>query len=304
MKKLILAFITLALIAGSCFLKPLLTPEELKECLLQHPSWDEAICQYSPCMTPPYVLLGLDKMLEDVSSTLKAQGVDFWLEGGTLLGAYRFQAIMPFDDDVDIQVFDWEFEGNIDALVTNFSKQGYSLRKREELSGLWQVHLTEPKFLELINSLDSLSEEQKKEAKEQGHGPIWLDIFPMEKNGDTVKYVADWSSGEWPISQICDWNLSAGKCTFTKTLPIFDNNYPVPQDMEKFLEIAYGDSQVLTNIIVNSMHSSRCSDYKVYVEDLCEEPKWSDFFKEKLADVFGSSFKGFSQKLIETCSQD
>lgn len=43
-------------------------------------------------------------MLYKLVNILEKHGVTYWLEGGTLLGAYRHGAFIPWDDDIDISV--------------------------------------------------------------------------------------------------------------------------------------------------------------------------------------------------------
>ena len=46
----------------------------------------------------------LYKLMGDIHTLLKRKGVEYWVEGGTILGAYRHKGIIPWDDDVDITV--------------------------------------------------------------------------------------------------------------------------------------------------------------------------------------------------------
>ena len=46
----------------------------------------------------------LYKMLQDVTNILDECNISYWIDsdGGTMLGAVRHQAIIPWDDDVDL----------------------------------------------------------------------------------------------------------------------------------------------------------------------------------------------------------
>ncbi|XP_046999678.1 fukutin-related protein [Schistocerca americana] len=54
--------------------------------------------------TPPCCLAGLRRTAHHVFKRLEQDGVRYWLEGGTLLGAMRSGDILPWDYDVDIGV--------------------------------------------------------------------------------------------------------------------------------------------------------------------------------------------------------
>ena len=55
--------------------------------------------------TPPCCLKNLAAVTLYVIETLESQGVRYWLEGGSLLGAARTGQIIPWDYDVDIGVY-------------------------------------------------------------------------------------------------------------------------------------------------------------------------------------------------------
>jgi hypothetical protein len=54
--------------------------------------------------------------LREVVEILKAHGIPFWVDCGTLLGAYRYGGIIPWDWDLDIAVLQPEFENVRHAL--------------------------------------------------------------------------------------------------------------------------------------------------------------------------------------------
>ena len=64
------------------------------------------------------------KLLENVSKILSDDGVDYCLMFGTLLGKLRHNDIIPWDDDIDIIIFDVEkFES---LCIEKLEKTGYS----------------------------------------------------------------------------------------------------------------------------------------------------------------------------------
>ncbi|XP_042296444.1 fukutin-related protein isoform X2 [Sceloporus undulatus] len=55
--------------------------------------------------TPPCCLRALRETAKYVINILEMSGVRYWLEGGTLLGAARYQDIIPWDYDVDLGIY-------------------------------------------------------------------------------------------------------------------------------------------------------------------------------------------------------
>ena len=51
-----------------------------------------------------------------IDHVLTQASVDYWLDGGTLLGAYRNGSFIPWDDDADLAVFDVDLAGALDVL--------------------------------------------------------------------------------------------------------------------------------------------------------------------------------------------
>jgi len=55
--------------------------------------------------TPQHIKDQLCDMLKLVIDKFDNEGIEYWADGGTLLGAVRNQGIIPWDDDVDIGCF-------------------------------------------------------------------------------------------------------------------------------------------------------------------------------------------------------
>jgi lipopolysaccharide cholinephosphotransferase len=100
-------------------------------------------------------------------------GIDYWLDGGTLIGAVRHGGFIPWDDDLDIS-------------MTRDNYQRFIEVAREELpEGLFlQSNITDPGYdmpWIKIRDNNSLIEEYKVGKYHRG---LFVDIFPMDFYGE------------------------------------------------------------------------------------------------------------------------
>lgn len=69
-----------------------------------------------------YILINL---LREVKEVLDKHGVEFWLDGGTLLGAVRDGKIIPWEHDIDFTTWDTNLSRDVKRLVSEeFSHRG------------------------------------------------------------------------------------------------------------------------------------------------------------------------------------
>ena len=69
----------------------------------------------------PYVVEQLYQLMYIADKVLSDNNIDYWCEGGTLLGAIRHRGIIPWDDDGDFHVWDSD-RSNLEALRNVFAK--------------------------------------------------------------------------------------------------------------------------------------------------------------------------------------
>ncbi len=67
------------------------------------------------------------EMLTNITNLLDENHIDYWLEGGTLLGIIRENRLLPWDNDIDLSIKEEEF--NKVAEIIN--KSNYRIRYRE-----------------------------------------------------------------------------------------------------------------------------------------------------------------------------
>ena len=96
-------------------------------------------------------------LLQSVHAICEANNLQYWLDSGTLLGAYRHQGFIPWDDDVDICMRRQDYLKILPILKQVFQYSDFYIRERAESCKFYQIRI--------INKYDSR---------------IGLDIFPVD----------------------------------------------------------------------------------------------------------------------------
>ena len=68
----------------------------------------------------------LYEMLSKVTSLFELKNIEYWVDGGTLLGAVRHSGIIPWDDDLDISI-QYKNRNKIIKLEKELNKLGFGL---------------------------------------------------------------------------------------------------------------------------------------------------------------------------------
>lgn len=112
-----------------------------------------------------YVMLRILRIVVDV---FEENNIEYWLTGGTLLGAVRHKGFIPWDDDIDICISQSQYEEAIRVLNENLPKD------------LFIQTLETDKYYDLpwikIKDNNSYIKEYKPGKYHKG---IFIDIFPM-----------------------------------------------------------------------------------------------------------------------------
>ncbi len=123
------------------------------------------------------------KLLHEVDLFFQNKSIRYWLVDGTLLGAYRHKGMIPWDDDLDIGIF----EEDLEVLL---SAKDELLNSGLELSyygvpGIYKISPTNGKKIE------------------KGQGGYWpwkypfIDIFVYKKVNDRYVYVDEIFRTKW-----------------------------------------------------------------------------------------------------------
>lgn len=74
------------------------------------------------------VVIKLYQMMYDITRLLSKHNVEYWIDGGSMLGAVRHGGIIPWDDDLDIAIMDENIHKVItDKFKKDLKKRGYNI---------------------------------------------------------------------------------------------------------------------------------------------------------------------------------
>ena len=168
------------------------------------------------------------KNLEEAENLLKVAldifhtcEVQYWLEGGTLLGIYREARLLPWDNDLDISILSVE-TAKLPILIKSLNKKGLRVRTRtfeyDEMpyfkkGSFRMIKIRRKRFFGLLK------------------GKVCLDVFiKYEHNGNTY-----WKIGNKTKLVPSRYYHKLASIAFK------GNNYYIPKFTEDYLTYRYGD---------------------------------------------------------------
>ena len=110
-------------------------------------------------------------ILEEIHRICQKRHIDYWLDGGTLLGAVRHKGFIPWDDDIDIAMRQEDLERFIDVAPSEL-REGLFL----------QTPQSEPQcgqFVVKVRDKNSFYVEAADDFSADYHKGLYVDIFPM-----------------------------------------------------------------------------------------------------------------------------
>lgn len=112
------------------------------------------------------------EILKEIDKICKKHNIVYWLDGGTMLGCARHKGFIPWDDDLDIAVFEEDYEQLLRVLQQELSPQ-----YRVEWPGNNKNFAFN--FAKVVDSNSYVEQGEDTWTPRAGITGLWVDIFPM-----------------------------------------------------------------------------------------------------------------------------
>ncbi len=163
------------------------------------------------------------KALKEICKTLDKHGIPYWADAGTLLGAYRYGGVIPWDCDIDLAVLNVDHD-NVKNAMRTLDPEKYEIQD-------WSSYGNPKSFLKLF-------------VKETGsHIDLYHYVADPEKKTLTFNYT--WERTPFPESwKECD-AVMVRPHAYTDIFPLKNTHFDgmiirVPNNIVSFLHTLFG----------------------------------------------------------------
>jgi phosphorylcholine metabolism protein LicD len=172
-----------------------------------------------------YILSGKNgkialQLLNDVTDVLDKYDVKYWLDFGTLLGVVREDRILPWDDDIDLSIF----ESDIEVMKTKVMPEIKKLRYRGYIR-----YFTDNVQPLKNNDLRSFKIRNNRFFFLRGY--VKLDIFVLYNIDKKLYWVEHSEPHSLPEDLLTEFDM----------IKFNGKDYRIPKDYDKYLTYHYGD---------------------------------------------------------------
>lgn len=110
-------------------------------------------------------------ILKEIDKVCKKHNITYWLDGGSMLGCARHQGFIPWDDDLDIAVFEEDYFRLLSYLEKELSNQFRLL--------YYGNNRNFPYTFAKVVDTKSDADQNAVWSRRTGLSGLWVDIFPM-----------------------------------------------------------------------------------------------------------------------------
>lgn len=234
------------------------------------------------------------EILKYIDRICVEHGIQYWLSYGTCLGAVRHGGFIPWDDDVDIEMFEKDYKRFRDIMISEHNSDY-----------VFQNHNTDKNFLLTfgkVRDCKSFIEEDYGYDKKYKYRGCYVDIFPISRSNSKLLFtigmrlnmhllIADHNENKYkkmiwqylnkiglPILKILTriGNRDIYRESIGAIFPEIryyndikdsirvkfeDSEFPIPRNYDSYLTTIYGDYMRIPNIEDVQIHTSK---FKLY----------------------------------------
>lgn len=273
-------------------------PEEsIKECLKENPDANRYSCNIKNYLSSPIILLLLHELLIETTEALDAVGIPYVLESGSAIGAKRFNASLPWDDDHDLAVLEKNAsKEKLAKFKKELSKRGFrfdilisnsTIRNSVGYQGLYQVAYGENRFKKLLLTYDpTMNPEDINNSWKHYQNRLsvlpHLDIFLYEEIGGKYAYKAK----HFADGQLKGRKLDREILESSEKINVLGKEFFIVDEFDKYGEICYGSNDLVNDFVVNREHSG--TNEKIRFKNIKDSPHTLRYLIDYLNHVYNS----------------
>jgi lipopolysaccharide cholinephosphotransferase len=117
-------------------------------------------------------------ILVEIDKVCRQHDIEYWLDAGTLLGAYRHKGFIPWDDDIDISMKRKDFEKFLSIAQNSLPKDLFVQTPHTDSA---YYKRTLPCKVRCDNTyIKEAEDENFPDTYKQSHNGLFVDIFPVD----------------------------------------------------------------------------------------------------------------------------
>ena len=124
------------------------------------------------------------EILKEIDKVCKKHNITYWLDGGTLLGCVRHKGYIPWDDDLDIAVFEEDYERLLSILQNELPQQYRVEWPRNNRNFSFN-------FAKVVDSKSYVEQAADTWTPRAGITGLWVDIFPMIRGNYQIRKMVE-----------------------------------------------------------------------------------------------------------------